>query len=98
MLGRLAQGLTDRERLVELRHRLVGARGLDVLRRGLPGRRAQPVDAEPPRQLAEPGADCLVVAELVQPLVGAREDLLEHVLGVVVRKSEGLDRDRVHVA
>ena len=45
----------------------------------------------------EPGPERIVVPEGVQTLVGAREGVLEHVLGVVLRQPERL-RDRVDVA
>ena len=67
-------------------------------RRTLPATRAQPVDAEPARQLGDPRADRLVAPQPVQVLVHAREDLLEDVLRVVLREPEGLDADRVDVA
>ena len=91
---RLAYG----ERLVELRDRLVRTGRLKVLRRRFPRCRSELVDAEPAGQLAEPGSNRVVVAQLLELLVRPREDLLEHVLGVVVAEPEGLDRDRVHIA
>ena len=59
---------------------------------------AELVDAEPPGQLREPGTDRAVVAEPVEMLVGACEDLLEDVLGVGSREPEALGADRVDVA
>ena len=59
---------------------------------------AQPIDREPAGQLADPRPDRLVVAQPSQMLVGTSEHLLKDVLGVVVAESEGLTRDRVHVA
>ena len=59
---------------------------------------AQRVDAETPRQLGEPRADRVVVAQLVELLVRAREHFLEDVLGVVLWQAKPLDDDRVDVA
>ena len=64
----------------------------------LAGAGTEPVDAEPARQLAEPGPDGLVVAQLAEMLVGAGEDLLEDLLGVLLAQPEGLAADRVDVA
>src|SRR5439155_6349665 len=86
------------EGLVELRDRLVDADGLDVLRRSLACGRAELVDAEPAGQLAQPRPDRVVVPQLLELLVGPGEDLLEHVLGVVVGEAKRLDGDGVHVA
>src|SRR6266516_1145258 len=56
------------------------------------------VDAEPPRELGQPGLNRRVVAQAVEVLVGAREDLLEDILGGVLGEPETLDGDRVDVA
>ena len=60
--------------------------------------RAEPVDADPARQLCDPGPHRLVVAERAEPFVDAGEDVLEDVLGVLLAEAEALDRDRVDVA
>jgi len=100
VLRRGGQGLMDRQRLVEQRERLLRTCDRQLLLRDRPlaGRRTQPVDAEPPRQLRKPGPDGRVVPELVEVLVGAREHLLEDVLRVLRREPEGLDGDGVDVA
>ena len=59
---------------------------------------AQTVDAQAAGQLPDPGADRAVVAEAVEVLVGPGEDLLEHVLCIGRRQTEGLCRDRIDVA
>src|SRR2546425_1790262 len=76
------------------------ALGLDVALVGhaLPAARPQAVDAEPARQLREPGADRVVVPQPVEVLVRAREDLLEDVLRRVLLEPEALHADRIHVA
>ena len=56
------------------------------------------VEAEVARQLRQPRLDRAVVAQPVEPLVRAREDLLEDVLRVVLGQPEPLHGDRVHVA
>src|SRR5439155_19942079 len=61
-------------------------------------RRAQPVDAETPRQLGQPGTNGRVVSKPVEILVRAREDFLEDVLGVCLRQPESLYGNRVDVA
>ena len=81
-----------------MRDRVVDARRLGDLARLLARAGANRVEAEPPRQLGEPGPDRGVVAELRQVLVRAGEHLLEHVLGVRLGQAERLDRDRVDVA
>jgi hypothetical protein len=90
----------DVEGLLELGEQvLVGRLGqLFGVRRDLPRAGPQPVDAEPSRELGDPGPDRLVLAERVEPLVDPREDLLEDVLGVVLGEPERLDRDRVDIA
>src|SRR5919201_6754611 len=56
------------------------------------------IDAEPPRELGEPRSNGGVLAQPVEPVVGAREDLLEDVLRVLLGEPKGLNRDREHVA
>ena len=97
-------------RLRQLGERLAhGERLLDVAqRRSRPPRstssasghraRSDRVEAQPPRQLRDPGPERGVVAEGVEPRVDAREDLLEDVLGVRVAQPEALRADRVDVA
>jgi hypothetical protein len=63
----------------------------------LPRARPEAIDAQTPRELTDPGADGLVVAQIAKPLVDAREDLLEDVLRVVLGKPERLGCDRVDV-
>src|SRR5919109_663286 len=97
--GELRQRLPHVESLVQLRHVVVGGveEWLDFLRT-LPSESAQAVDAQPAGELREPRTNGGVVAEPVEPLVGAREDLLEDVPRVLPREPECLARDRVHVA
>ena len=85
--------LFDVRELVFIGHRceLLGVRG------GLTRAGTESVDAHPPGQLRDPGPDRLVLAQALEPLVDAREDLLEDVLCVVLREAEALDRDRVDV-
>ena len=56
------------------------------------------VDRDPAGQLREPRPDRAVVAQPVELLVGAREDLLEGVLGGMLGERERAREDRVHVA
>src|SRR6185437_7263532 len=64
--------LLHRQRLVQPVEAVVDAR-LERLRiGGLARTGADPVDAEPARQLRDPGPYRLVVAEVAEPLVGAR--------------------------
>src|SRR6185503_6336232 len=51
-----------------------------------------------PGQLGDPWPDGAVVPEAPQLLVDLGEDVLEDVFGVLLRESEALDADRVHVA
>jgi hypothetical protein len=99
MLGQIRQRLVDVERLFELGEDVVRRRLRQLLGIGgeLPRAGAQAVDAETAGELRDPGADCLVVAERVEPFVDAREDFLEDVLGVLLGKAESLDGDRVDV-
>jgi len=61
-LRQLGERLADGERFVEAVERLVGVLGLDVLAAQLLARAgADAVDREPPCELGDPGADCLVV-------------------------------------
>ena len=84
--------------VVQPRDRVVGVGDLDLVVELLGRAGPQPVDAEPPRQLREPGSNRVVVPQLVQVLVGASEDLLEDVFCVMLRHLEALNRDRVDVA
>src|SRR5438552_5460903 len=98
-IAELVQGLADGHRVVELGKGVVEA----GRRQLLIGRLrtcclAQAIKAEVPGQLGQPGLDRRVVAQLAQALVGARKDLLEDVLGVVLGKPKALDRDRVDVS
>src|ERR671918_1300782 len=90
--------LVDGEGLVQRLHGLVGAAGhrlrVDDL---LAGARADPVDARAARELADPGPDRLVGAELLEVLVRAREDLLEDLLGVLLAEPVRLAADGVDV-
>ncbi len=88
----------DEEGLVEGRDRVVDARRLGDLARLLARSGTHRVQAEPPRQLRQPGTDRGVVPQLRQVLVRAGEDLLEHILGVGLGQAKRLDGDRVHVA
>ena len=89
----------DVECLVQPLELFVEAGRLDVLVCGrLAARAPERVDAEAPRELREPGPDRAVVAEPVEVLVGAGEDLLEDVLGVARLQPEALHADRVDVA
>src|SRR5919198_1093909 len=99
VLRRGGERLVDRQRLVEQGERLLAAGEQLLVGDGALARAGpQPVDAEPARQLGEPGAEGGVVPELVQVLVRTREDLLEDVLGVRLRQPEGLHGDGVDVA
>src|SRR5436190_2109529 len=72
---------------------------LDVLVAQLLARaRSDAVDREPPRELCDPGANGLVVAQPFEVLEGAGEDFLEDVLCVVGAQAEALRRDRKDVA
>jgi hypothetical protein len=99
MLGQVCQRLVHVERFFELGEDVVRRRLRHLLGVGgeLPRAGAQAVDAETASELRDPGADCLVVAERVEPFVDAREDFLEDVLGVLLGKAESLDGDRVDV-
>jgi 3-oxoacyl-[acyl-carrier protein] reductase len=89
-----------RERFVEPRNRVVDpGRLFDGLLAGALARTGpQRVHAQPASELRQPRTDRLVVAQLVQMLIGAGEDLLEDVLSVVLWQPEGLDDDRVDIA
>src|SRR6476469_9454503 len=98
VVGHRRHRLVNRERLVELRERLVEVAGLHVLRRHLPAVQADPVDARPPRQLCEPGPERVVVPQPLEVGVDAGEDVLEHVFGVVLAEAEPLRADGIDVA
>jgi hypothetical protein len=100
VLRRGGERLVDGQRLVQLRKRLVGLAGFELFLGGgtLARAGAEPVDAEPPRELREPGPDGGVVPQLVEVLVRAREHFLEDVLRVGLGQPERLDRDRVDIA
>jgi hypothetical protein len=70
----------------------------DAGRGALAGGGTESVDAQPPRELCDPGPEGVVLPQRPQLLVDAREDLLEDVLCVVLREAEGLDANRVDVA
>ena len=88
----------DVERLLELPEDIVRGRLGDLVGRLLARPRALAVDAEPARELGDPGPEGVVVPQGLQLLVDAREDLLVDVLGVVLGEAERLDADRVDVA
>ena len=90
--------LVDVEGFVERRDRVVDARRLGDLARLLACAGADRVQAQPSRQLGQPGPDRRVVPKLRQVLVRAGEDLLEDVLRVGLGEAKRLDGDRVHVA
>src|SRR5207249_4519861 len=92
------QRLVDRERLVERVQRLIQRPFLDRLGRLLAPAGPQPVNAQPARQLREPGPECLVVTQLPKTLVHAGEALLEDVLRVRLPEPESPDRDGVDVS
>ena len=96
--GSRGHRLVDRQRLVELRERLVELARLHLLHRRLASARAQAVDAGAAGQLGEPRAEGLVVPQPVEMGVDAREDVLEDVLRVVLGEAEALRADRVDVA
>ena len=100
MLRGLGEGLVNRKRLLEHRHRLVAPGTLELLLacRPLARRRAEPIDTQAAGELPEPGPDGRVVTEPIEVFVGTRKDLLEDVLGVRLRQAKGLDRDRVDIA
>src|SRR4051812_12770654 len=92
------QRLLHREGLVEVGNdRLVVSRD-DFLRRLLAPLVGEAVEAQPPSQLCDPRPHRRVVPERVEPVVDAREDLLEDIFGVVLAQAEALRRDRVDVA
>ena len=97
MLGKAGECFVDCERLVQPRQRLVRPLGGFLVRRLLAGRGPTHIDAEPPRQLGEPRLDRLVLAQVAQPLVGAREYFLVDVFRVGIAETEALNRDRVDV-
>src|SRR5262245_33256558 len=98
VVGQDRECLVDRNRLVQPDQRVVHFGRLDHVLWMLLGASPQPVDTEAPGQLGEPRPDRVVVPELVEMLVGPRENLLKHVLCVVLRQLERLDGDRVDVA
>ena len=88
-----------RHRVVELAEHVVDLPLVRVgVRRRVAGVQAQPVDAEPARELGEPRPDGVVVPQLRQPLERAGENLLEDVLRVLLRQPEAAPADRVDVA
>jgi hypothetical protein len=90
----------DVERVLQLGQHVLARNLRELLGVGcdLARSRAQAVDAEAPGELRDPGTDRVVLAKGVQALVDAREDLLEDVLGIVLREPEGLGRDGIDVA
>ena len=98
LLGQFGERLVHRQRLVQALERVLRDVGLGLLLELLARRGAQMVDAEPACELGQPGLNGRVVAEPVEVLVGAGEDLLEDVLGRVLRESEALNGNRVDVA
>ena len=92
------QPLVDVQCLVEALDLAVDLVGERLLGRLLARAGAEPVDASVSRQLGEPGSDRGVVAQRVEPLERAGEDVLKDVLGVVLRQPESAHGDRVHVA
>ena len=62
------------------------------------GLSAQPVEADAPGDLRDPGPERIVIPQCAQPLVDPQEHLLERILGVVLGEAEALDGDCVHVA
>jgi hypothetical protein len=88
----------DVERLLELSEDVVRGRLGYLVGRFLARTRALAVDAEPARELGDPGPEGVVLPQRVQLLVDTREDLLVDVLGIVLGQAEGLDADRVDVA
>ncbi len=59
--------------------------------------RRDPVEAETPRHLRDPRPDRLVVPQRPEPLVDAKERVLEDILGVRLGEPEPAHGDRVHV-
>src|SRR5262249_47290872 len=99
VLGQLPHRLVDRERLVERADALlVGEAVLERFGRALARARADRVDAEPARELREPGPQRLVVAEAVEVLPRPHEDVLEDVLRLGIGQPEALERDPVDIA
>src|SRR6266542_330723 len=94
-----SERLVDGQGLVQPDERRVGL-GLLVsfLQQLLARAGTDPIDAEPARELRDPGADGRVVAKLVEILVDPREALLEDVLGVGLGQAKGLHRDPVDVS
>jgi aquaporin TIP len=95
--GEDGERLVHGERVVQARKGVFGDVCRLFFRDLLTRRGALRVDAEAPRELREPGFDRLIVAQIAQALVGAREHLLEHVLGVGLPEAEALDGNCVHV-
>ena len=58
----------------------------------------EPVEADASRQLGDPGAERLRVAQRSEPVVDPQEDVLEGVLGVGALEAVALRGDRVDVA
>src|SRR5205807_1553362 len=75
-------GAPVRQRLVELN----------------PCGRPQAVNAQASRNLAHPGADCVVAIESVDVLIGARKHFLEDIFSARVVEPIAPDRDRTYVA
>jgi hypothetical protein len=69
-----------------------------VLGERVAGELPQPVDAETPRQLREPGEDRVVAAELPELLVRTGEDILEDILRVLGAKPESPRADGEDIA
>ena len=88
------------ERLLQRGEHVLGGRFREIVEAGvgLARARPEPVDAEPAGELRDPRPYRLVLAQRVEPLEDAGEDLLEDVLGVLLREAEALDGNRVDVA
>src|SRR3954447_18539515 len=88
----------DVEGLLELAEHVVRCRVLHCVGRLFARAGPEAVDAQAARQLCDPWAEGLVVAQRIEALVDPGEHLLEDVLGVVLWEAEGLHADRVDVA
>ena len=99
MLRQSTHRLVYRKGLVDLGEGVFAGRGVDrLLGQLLAAARAQLVHAEAAGEGPDPWPHRVVVAQVIQALVRAREHLLEDILGIVLLKPVDPHRDRVHVA
>ncbi len=79
------ESVADIHRLLEVREPRVSGDLELAVARGVPPCRGDPVEAQTPRHLGDPRPDRLVVAERLEPLVDAKERVLEDILGIRLR-------------